>query len=270
MTKKDRIPIPESTAAEIEYLSDRTCCVCTIRGKPIQIHHIDENPANNLLDNLAVLCLECHNETMLNGGFGRKLKAIEIKKIKSEWIQRVQERRRRADDLASISSVTGQEEHTESTDNDFLEYKTQNDSEILKQYLDKIIIVHEAQRTIAKTNWDTGVTAVMNQGSYDMIDFYQEVLIELATFYPKGHFDNKSPRAFFSEYVSSRFLWHRLVLEPDGQGTGGTIISTMTGGSVMDDLKLMVVEMVSALTTNFRLDNQIDFLRWRNNWTDKD
>ena len=117
-----------------------------------------------------------------------------------------------------------------------------------------------------KAKWDSGITSEMNQGNYDMIDFYEEVLIELATFYPKNHFDGKSPKKYFNELISSRFLWHRLVLEPQGVGTGGTIISTITGGNVMEDLKRMIVDMVNALLLPYEIEEKIDLNRWREEW----
>jgi 5-methylcytosine-specific restriction endonuclease McrA len=70
---KKRTPIPAELAARLLFLSDRTCCVCRTAGKEVQIHHLDENPANNEASNLAVLCTECHDDTQLRGGFGRKL-----------------------------------------------------------------------------------------------------------------------------------------------------------------------------------------------------
>ena len=57
-----------------------------------QIHHIDENPANNDIDNLAVLCLECHNKTQITGGFGRHLNAGQITLYRSQWLEIVKER----------------------------------------------------------------------------------------------------------------------------------------------------------------------------------
>ena len=149
---------------------------------------------------------------------------------------------------------------------DYLDYKTHHNPELLKDYLEKIVVVHQAQLTIAQTKWDKGITAVMNQGNYDMIDFYQEVLIELSTFYPKGHFNNLAPEKYFSELISSKFLWYRLVLEPEGGGTGGTIISTMTGGYVMDDLKKMVINMVTSLLSPYALEQQVDLKKWTDDW----
>src|ERR1039458_4973453 len=72
MTRKTRTEIPAETAAQVLFASDRTCCVCRKPEKPVQIHHLDENPANNDADNLAVLCFDCHHETHIRGGFCRK------------------------------------------------------------------------------------------------------------------------------------------------------------------------------------------------------
>ncbi len=251
------------------FLSDRTCCVCNIRGKQVQIHHIDENPANNNLENLSVLCFDCHDQTMIKGGFGRKLESNQIIKYRNDWHERVKNRKAKADEIASIQAVTGSADNVivnEVNNEDYLNYKTHDDSNLLKDYLDKILIVHKSQLTIAQTKWDTGVTATMNQGNYDMVDFYEEVLIGLSTFYPKGHFHNLTPKKYFSDLISSRFLWHRLVLEPDGAGTGGTIVSTITGGNVMSDLKNMVADMVNSLSFPYGIDRQIDLNKWREEW----
>lgn len=87
--KKKRIEIPRDIEAHVQFLSDRTCCVCRVKGKPFQIHHIDEDPANNDPQNLAVLCLECHNETQIRGGFGRKLNADQIILYRDDWLTQV-------------------------------------------------------------------------------------------------------------------------------------------------------------------------------------
>lgn len=87
--KKKRVEIPRPIEAQVQFASDRTCCVCRVKGKPFQIHHIDENPANNEFKNLAVLCLECHNETQIRGGFGRKLNADQIILYRDDWFIQV-------------------------------------------------------------------------------------------------------------------------------------------------------------------------------------
>jgi hypothetical protein len=281
MNKKVRISIPHDTATEILYLSDRTCCVCNERGKVIQIHHIDENPSNNSLENLSVLCLECHNETMIKGGFGRKLEAQQIIKYSSAWIERVKNRRIEADKLFSIKQVNN-ENGSISDDKtiDFLKIEEEHDyigifknksdfenkTNELNEYLNRILIIHKAQMMIAQTNWDRGVTGIMNQANYDMVAFYQEILIELSTYYSDSKIYNENPEEFFSEIITSRFSWHRFVLEPNGSGTGGTMISVMVGGSVMEDLRQMILDMVNTLSYAYSLKTNFDFQKWKSEW----
>lgn len=102
---KRRVQIPDDIATEVQFRSDRTCCVCREKGKSIQIHHIDEDPSNYDEDNLAVLCFECHNSTQTGGGFGRKLDGHQILKYREDWYARVQKRRNMADIIASAISA---------------------------------------------------------------------------------------------------------------------------------------------------------------------
>jgi hypothetical protein len=92
MAKKHRTEIPDEIAADILFRSNRTCCVCREK-KPVQIHHIDENPANYSYDNLAVLCFDCHRDTQIRGGFDRKLDAAQIRRYLEDWLTRVANKR---------------------------------------------------------------------------------------------------------------------------------------------------------------------------------
>ena len=88
-TKVKRNTIPPDVSAKALFLSDRTCCVCRKRGKPVQIHHIDDNKSNNDIGNLAILCLDCHTETQISGGFHRKLDADQIVLYRDDWLRLV-------------------------------------------------------------------------------------------------------------------------------------------------------------------------------------
>ena len=105
--RKRRVVIPRDMAARVQFSSDRTCCVCREREKPIVVHHIDDNPANNEPKNLAVLCFECHNGTQVQGGFGRKLDADLVTLYRDDW-QRIV-----ADGRAASASETARETSTE-------------------------------------------------------------------------------------------------------------------------------------------------------------
>src|SRR6266480_5575098 len=82
---KERTEIPQDIAARVLFESDRTCCVCRQLGRPVQIHHIDENPTNSGIDNLAVLCFDCHRDTQIRGGFDRKLDSEQIVLYRDDW-----------------------------------------------------------------------------------------------------------------------------------------------------------------------------------------
>lgn len=117
MSKKIRIGIPDDIAAKVLFLSDRTCCVCRSTNKPIQIHHIDENPANNHPDNLSVLCLDCHNDTMIKGGFGRKLNADQVILYRNDWLKIIKNRR-------ESTELQGLQDQAMRRDSNFIDYVT--------------------------------------------------------------------------------------------------------------------------------------------------
>src|SRR5260221_10211767 len=103
---KPRTPIPDDISAEVMVQHDRICCVCNTPGLAVQIHHIDEDPAHHTIDNLAVLCLQHHDETQVRGGFSKRLKAADILRSRNDWVRRVQARRDKADELV-IQQMAG-------------------------------------------------------------------------------------------------------------------------------------------------------------------
>ena len=118
---KSRITVPPDLAAKILFLSDRTCCVCRTQGKLIQIHHIDGNPANNRQDNLSVLCTDCHNLTMIKGGFHRTLSPDQVRLYRDDWLV-----------LVARSRAGARKEPPNPEDTLFLELAT-SEAEILRE-----------------------------------------------------------------------------------------------------------------------------------------
>ena len=90
--KKRRIPIPKKTEDEVIYKCARTCCVCRIPHKPIIIHHIDEDPSNNIEANLVVLCTECHNTAHSRLYLTKNLDIRSLKFSKTYWEKEVSRR----------------------------------------------------------------------------------------------------------------------------------------------------------------------------------
>jgi hypothetical protein len=56
-----------------------------VPSKPVQLHHIDDDPSNNMEVNLAGLCTGCHGDTQIKGGFVRKLDAAQVRLYKADW-----------------------------------------------------------------------------------------------------------------------------------------------------------------------------------------
>jgi hypothetical protein len=97
-----RKALSKDLAQKVEFASDRTCCICRIPGKRIQIAHIDDNPANNDFDNLAVLCLECHDEAHRKGGLARSLTPGVVKLYNQSWRELVRIRLLPQDDFRKL------------------------------------------------------------------------------------------------------------------------------------------------------------------------
>ena|SRR5689334_7956437 len=100
---KTRLPIRADVSDEVLYRNDHTCCICNEPRKHVQIHHLDEDPGNNNMTNLAVLCLHCHSRATGTQGLGRRYSVGEVRKYKKSWEQVVLYRRRRYKPPSQIS-----------------------------------------------------------------------------------------------------------------------------------------------------------------------
>jgi len=243
------------------FISDSTCCKCNERGKTVQINHIDENPSNNDIGNLSVLCLECHNETQIQGGFGRKLNSDLVIKYRNEWIERVKKRRDDADKLAvekvaGISIVNNVPTFIEE-----LPYSEERNDKIL-EYINSLPDFRRKLEVLAQDDWDSGVTARMVEASYKYVDSLETILITLASFYPEGSFEGDTHR-FFSTQIALRYQWHGSYAEPNGSGTGGTIINITVSSAVMEDIAKMIEDMATGL---IGYDDRFDWHEWPAKW----
>jgi hypothetical protein len=71
MSKKSKVgKVPPKTEGELTFKSDSQCCVCQKKGD--HIHHL-AGRVSNILDNLALLCFEHHNQASITGGLSKKL-----------------------------------------------------------------------------------------------------------------------------------------------------------------------------------------------------
>jgi hypothetical protein len=262
---KTHVLIPDYVASEAQFASDRTCCVCQSRGLRVQIHHIDDNPSNNSLDNLAVLCLPCHDETQIRGGFARRLSAEVVRRYRRDWLERVAARRKEADRLLTQASTSAGGDDRVSDDR--VSTKLAAAPEIpprtgLVEYIRTLPELRRLAYQAARPGWDTGVTAEMVNASYAVIDSLVGALVALARYYPWGHFDRQDPRDYFSELVATRFRWHRYHNSPAGQYSG-TIVGPLAASDVLRDIEQMIEDTVSSLTC---YDEEFSYKSWLEEW----
>ena len=76
------------------------------------------------------------------------------------------------------------------------------------------------------------------------IDALQNILIQLASYYSPSYFEDKSAQKFFSEIISSRNPLYRIITEPYGLGTGGTIRSIHYTNLIIEDIENLIKTMV--------------------------
>jgi hypothetical protein len=258
---KDRVPIPDDIAASVLFAADRTCCVCNQRGLSIQIHHINDDPSDNEPANLAVLCLECHDDTQLQGGFGRKLNGSQLRKYRDEWDQRVVYRRAEADRLAASISVAAPPALPTEEPEPF-QAPHNPPSTGLVEYVNTLPTLKALAYNAAQPGW-SGATIEMVDSSWSVVDALLAAMARLARWYPYEHF-GKDARQYFAEVIAARARWHYQIHSTGGVGFSGTIIGPITASSVVSDAEQMVADMVSCLL-GFS-DGGFEYGEWLRQW----
>lgn len=261
--KKKRIPVPRNTDADVLFLSNHTCCVCREPGRPVQIHHIDDDPSNNSIDNLAVLCLFCHNDTQVVGGFGKKLKDLEVIKYRDDWIARVENRRSEADRLA-IQAMSLPSKGEERSDGN-LDLSELSGPEDLIAYVQRTPVILKAAYLAANPLMG-GSTADMVTGMYEIIDVVVQILVRLSEWYPENHFGDGPAEEYFSKYVSDRAIWCRAIVEPEGYGNGGTIKRISAASMLVSEMEHAVESIVFALFEDHTGENLDALNAWASEW----
>jgi hypothetical protein len=139
-------------SARVLFDSNRTCCVCRDPTKAVQIHHLDEDPSNHSLRNLAVLCFDCHRETQIRGGFDRKLDSEQIILYRDDWTRSVTASRTRDDapaeapdpiagptDAALATSIVEILRDRDDVENLAFHYHRIGNDELRDKYVDEVL-----------------------------------------------------------------------------------------------------------------------------------
>lgn len=254
---KRRTLIPEDVAAELLFRHDNTCCVCNLKGKTVQIHHLDEDPSNHDPGNLAALCLEDHQLTMVSGGFGRKLNAEQIRKYRDDWIRRVQLRRDRSDELAAIASSGSTTTADQAVDD------TPHAPNVLRMRLfvghlpDAVAAAYKA----ASPQW-AGSNLQMIDGTQLVIDTLMRLWIPLAEWFPPNHF-GRPAEEYLEAYVDERWKWHYALSFAGGDPQASSSFALSATQGTMVDLESLIHQTVSAIAPYLE---DFDLDAWESSW----
>jgi len=141
--KKNRVKIPQKIEDDVLHRSHHMCNICQIERKPVNIHHIDENPANNDPLNLIVLCKECH-ELVQSRGYGKGYTKGELYRYRSDWEAIVREKFR----PRNLESQIYRQEKI--TDTHLQEYQLPKEKVEIKLITNKERLRPETKSTITK------------------------------------------------------------------------------------------------------------------------
>jgi len=85
---KPRPKIPRDLENSILVRTRHQCCICHTHD--VQIHHADNNRANNHEDNLIPLCGNCHNRTSKSGGNTKGYTPEQLRMYRKNWFAKVE------------------------------------------------------------------------------------------------------------------------------------------------------------------------------------
>ncbi|MCP3460439.1 HNH endonuclease signature motif containing protein [Bradyrhizobium sp. CCGUVB23] len=261
-----RTPIPDDVATEVLYQHDRTCCVCNEPGKAIQIHHIDEDPSNHDPNNLAVLCLQDHEETQIRGGFGRKLRALDVTKCRDEWTRRVRERRAEVDKIVieRLAAVRVEEPTPPPVAPERKPFRYRPSAKILALYLQKVPdILAVAYAKADDITAEEGDSRSARAAAQLIVGVLEQVLVELSHWVDPEHFDGKPPRDFYSGFIAGRNQWNRILVEPKDYGYRARTGTVEMLDSTIVDARVAIASLVTALTKAYLKAFDVD------DWTSK-
>ncbi len=117
-TKLKRKNLTSQQKKKLLAMNAGVCCVCKTRGLGVNFHHIDGNPSNNNLRNIAVLCVKEHDTYHRPQAYTEtnhlELGAENILKYKRKWEAFVKEAQKEKPKVLAVVNVYGTEENIHS------------------------------------------------------------------------------------------------------------------------------------------------------------
>src|SRR5271154_4224155 len=83
MLEKKRVKPSKTLEKRVFQQANSQCAFCPeVEATSLQIHHIDENPTNSVIENLLLVCANCH--TQITAGVISEAD-VRLKKRQLEW-----------------------------------------------------------------------------------------------------------------------------------------------------------------------------------------
>jgi hypothetical protein len=133
----------------------------------------------------------------------------------------------------------------------------------LVEYIKHLPGLRRAAYERAHRGWDSGITSQMRKATAEVIDIFERVLNHLAAWYPPKHFNGQDAASYFSDFIATRYRWHRAIHEPRGPGSGGTIVGVLSGGGALIDVEKAINDMVEG-----QIAPDVETIMWwRKEWS---
>jgi hypothetical protein len=223
----------------------------------VQIHHIDDDNSNNVEANLAVLCFDCHDLTMVKGGFGRSLDAAQVTHYRDEWIARVAELKKKADEILLQKQVGV----IDAADKAPKEWQQPGDIE-MAAYIESLPDTMQRAYELAMPEWNK-VNLTKAQATYQVIRVAEKLWIGLAAWYPANHFSGRAAEEFIFQYITDRYALRHALMEPGGIRSGGTMLIPMIAYGVLLDVQALIVMTVRMMVNFSSPCSKIDPEKWQ-------
>jgi hypothetical protein len=256
-----RVPIPVAVSAQVLFAHDRTCCVCNQPGLATQIHHIDDDPSNNDSENLAVLCLQHHEETQVRGGFGKKLKADDVRVYRADWLARVAKRREEADKLVIGRLSQGPAAQLDE------EMWRMPSLDALATTIQTLPLIYEDISNRAEPHLSSIRRNDMLHGASMIIDVFAESWIRLSAWLPPLHFGSMTSQEYITAFIADCNRKNMSLHEPDGPGSGGREAAIYALGDTMADVENLIHSLVQKFAP---LLDDFSFDEWKARWRSVD
>ena len=108
---KKRPPIPGPIRKRLLEHNASMCCVCHASGIGVEVHHLDKDPSNNRLSNLALLCVADHDAHHRPNAYPRlnhlSMTKESIRAAKRKWESFVAEAHKQKPDIVATVSAYG-------------------------------------------------------------------------------------------------------------------------------------------------------------------